>query len=70
MIISPKGQGRERVTFILFIKVLLKERWMSRCQKGSLLAVSVFHPFGVGHQRARLPVMGGKKKEGFFFKMF
>ena len=67
MIISPKGQGRERVTFILFIKVLLKERWMSRCQKGSLLAVSVFHPFGVGHQRARLPMMGGNKKEGFFF---
>ena len=40
---------------------------MSRRQKGSLLAVSVFHPFGAGHQRARLPMMGGKKKEGFFF---
>ena len=40
---------------------------MSRRQKGSWLAVSVFHPFGAGHQRARLPMMGGKKKEGFFF---
>lgn len=64
--ISP-GEPRKRKrkgNFHFVHQDLIEERWASGPWKGGSKAVSVFHPFGGGHQRDRLSVMGGKEEDG------